>query len=248
MNKYVFIDSRIRDFELEQLRGMGYKVILLKKQDHVYPEISAHADIFMIKINNFLFIEEKMYSSLLKDILFNEFLENARGKINIIKVPEVGDKYPEDIKLNIAIVGGRAFHNLKYTDKNLIEYVDNCKFIDVKQGYTNCSTAIIDENSIITNDKGIYEACKKEDIDSLFINVDDGEIKLLKDDGSYSDMRGFIGGCISRIGDSVIIFGDIKKLNDYEKIFEFMRKKNIKIISFKGEDLIDYGGLIEIEL
>ena len=73
MNKYVFIDSRIRDFELEKLRSLGYKVILLKKQNHVYPEISAHADIFMIRINNFLFIEEKMYASLLKDILFNEF-------------------------------------------------------------------------------------------------------------------------------------------------------------------------------
>ena len=248
MDKYVFIDSRLRKFELEKIKELGYKVILLEKQNHVYPEISGHADIFIFKINNKLFIEEKMYESLLENSVFNELVDKSRNQIEIIKIVSVGDKYPEDIKLNAAVVGKYIFHNLKYTDKNLLSLFNEYKYINVKQGYTNCSTAVIDDNSIITSDIGIYKACQQESIDSLFIKLDKGEIKLFNSSEKYSDMEGFIGGAVAKLGNNIIIFGDIKKLHEFEKIEEFIKNKNLNIISFDGEDIVDYGGLVEIKI
>ena len=241
MEKYVIIDSRMRQIEKDFFKSLGYNIIELEKSEKVYTEISSHVDIFACQIDDILICEKSIYDYLKKEIL--------NSKI-ICGESEVQCKYPNDVKYNVCQIGRYTIHNFKFTDIKISKIIDDkqLKKIQVSQGYTNCSTAIIDENSIVTNDKGIFDACIEEDIDSLFINVDDGEIKLLNGDGSYSNMRGFIGGCISRLGDNVMIFGDIKKLKDYEKIYEFMRRKNIKIITFKDEDLIDYGGLIEVEL
>lgn len=51
---------------------------------------------------------------------------------------------------------------------------------------------------------------------------------------------------ISRIGDKIIVFGDLNKIDINEKIKEFINQKGIQIIDFQGLDVIDYGGIVEI--
>lgn len=57
---------------------------------------------------------------------------------------------------------------------------------------------------------------------------------------------GFIGGVITRIEDSIIVTGDLRKIDIDDKIREFIERKNLKIIDFKDLDVIDYGGILEI--
>ena len=71
------------------------------------------------------------------------------------------------------------------------------------------------------------------------------DIKLLNGE-KYSNKKGFIGGCISRICDKIIVFGDLNKIDTDSKIRKFIISKNLKIIEFETLDVIDYGGLIEI--
>lgn len=159
-----------------------------------------------------------------------------------------GKDYPKDIKYNVCQIGKNVIHNFKYTDKKVLEIIEeyNLNKININQGYSKCSIAVIDENSAIVTDKKIEEALTKENINILCLDYV-SDIKLLKNDEGYSDMKGFIGGAISRIDNKVIIFGDLNKIDKNNQIYEFIKNRELEIIDFKGLDVIDYGGTLTIE-
>ena len=122
----------------------------------------------------------------------------------------------------------------RYIEKN------NIKKINVNQGYSKCSICIVDENSIITSDNGIYNECIKHNIDCLLIRQ--GYIDLFNMD------YGFIGGCSGLLcNDELSFYGDIKKHPDYKKILHFVKSKNKKIISLSDENLLDLGSIIPLK-
>ena len=118
------------------------------------------------------------------------------------------------------------------------------ELINTTQGYTNCSIAVIDDNSAIVTDKGLYKILQKNYIDVLYLEYEP-DIKLLKSN-EYSEKRGFIGGAISRIDDQIIVFGDLYQIDSNDKIRKFIEKRGLKIVEFKGLDVIDYGGIVII--
>lgn len=234
--KYLLIDERMRDVEKQTLKNLGYELIEIKKSTNVYPEISSHVDIFACKVKDKIVVEKHIY-----DILKNKF------KREIIKGDStVQNVYPNDINYNVCIVGNKAIHNFKYTDSKIISELNknNFELINVKQGYSNCSIVVIDENSIILSDKGLYNSLKNRGIDMLFLDYIPN-IKLLNENGEYSQKNGFIGGAVSRIGDNIVVFGDLDKIDYDGKIKGFIKKRNLNIIDFKRLDVIDYGGVIE---
>ena len=226
----------MRKIEKEKLIELGYELIEINTTNKVYPEISSHVDIFACKVGEKIIVEPTQY------ILQSNFYE----KDEIIKgQDEIQEKYPADIKYNVCTIGKKAIHNFQYTDAKLKQELinNNYELINTTQGYTNCSIAVIDDNSAIVSDKGLYKILKFHGIDTLFVenNLD---IKLLNG-GNYSSKKGFIGGCITRLGDSIIVFGDLNKIDIDGRIRDFITSKNLKIIEFKEFDIIDYGGLIE---
>lgn len=233
--KFLIIDERMREVEKQCLKELGYEIIELKHSSNVYEEISSHTDIFTCKIDNKLFVEKSQYQFIKEKI-----------KISKKGFSELKANYPEDIKYNVCVFGNFAVHNFKYTDKNILEELQQkeYKLINVNQGYSNCSIAVIDDNSVITSDQGIYNSLKNENIDVLFLE-NDLDIKLLKKD-EYSDKKGFIGGAISRIGNNIFVSGDLNKIDKDKKIREFINKRNLNIIEFPSLDVIDYGGIVEI--
>lgn len=235
MKKRVIIDNRIRKIEKEQLKKLGYELIEIKTSSKVYPEISSHVDIFACKVRDKIIIEPTQYPNIV-----------PYAKNSIEGQDEIQEKYPDDIKYNVCIIGKKAMHNFQYTDERLKQELinNNYELINTTQGYTNCSIAVIDDNSAIVSDKGLYKILKFHDIDTLLVenNLD---IKLLNGE-NYSSKKGFIGGCITRLGDSIIVFGDLNKIDIDGRIRDFITSKNLKIIELKGLDIIDYGGLIEI--
>ena len=232
-NKKVIIDKRMRKIEKQKIQDIGYEIIEVQTNQEVYPEISSHADIFVCKVRNEIIIEPSQKFKELSNFVYGE------EKIRI--------KYPQDIKYNVCIIGNIAIHNLNYTDKILKQkLIDNhFELVNTTQGYTNCSIAVINENSAIVTDKGLNKILQKHGIKTLYLN-ERLDIKLLKEN-KYSEKKGFIGGCISRLGDKVIIFGDLDKIDSKNKMRNFINEKGLEIIEFKGLDVIDYGGLIEIE-
>lgn len=232
----------MRDVEKQTLKNLGYELIEIKKSTNVYPEISSHVDIFACKIKDKVIVEKSSYK-MLKNKLNNDENILISGKTMI------SYDYPNDIKYNVCIVGNKAIHNFKHTDSKITQELEknNFEIINVKQGYSNCSIAVIDEKSIILSDRGLYNNLKNSGLDILFLDYIP-DIKLFDENGEYSQKNGFIGGAISRIGDNIVVFGDLDKIDYYCNIRKFIESKNLKIIDFEGLDVIDYGGVIEQKL
>lgn len=240
--KYLLIDERMRDVEKQTLKNLGYELIEIKKSTNVYPEISSHVDIFACKIKDKVIVEKSAYK-MLKNKLNNDENILISGKTMI------SYDYPNDIKYNVCIVGNKAIHNFKHTDSKITQELEenNFEIINVKQGYSNCSIAVIDEKSIILSDRGLYNNLKNSGLDILFLDYIP-DIKLFDENGEYSQKNGFIGGAISKIGDNIVVFGDLDRIDYYCNIRKFIESKNLKIIDFEGLDVVDYGGVIEQKL
>lgn len=234
-NKTLIIDNRMRDIEKQKLKEIGYELIELKTIQDVYEEISSHVDIFACKVGEQIIIEPTQYENISK---YNTKLICGAEKLK--------GNYPEDIKYNACIIGKKAIHSLDYTDSILKQQLINkgYELINTSQGYTNCSIAVIDDNSAIVTDKGLYKILTFHGIDTLYVNKK-LDIKLLKGN-NYSNKRGFIGGCISKVSNKIIVFGDLNKIDENGKIRKFIKNKQKEIVEFKGLEVIDYGGLIEI--
>lgn len=237
MDKKLIIDCRMRSIEKEYLKSLGYNIIELNKQKHVYEEISSHVDVFCVKINNKIILEPCVYNEFTLD---EKYVVKGKSYLK--------EKYPFDIAYNVCQIGQNVVHNFKYTDEIVLEIIKKEKLntININQGYSNCSIAVIDSNSAIVTDKNIAEILIKNKIDVLLID-DDLDIKLLKNNGEYSNMKGFVGGCITRIDDKVIIFGELSKIDRNGKIRKFIESRNLKIIEFRGMDVIDYGGILALD-
>ena len=219
--KKLIIDERIRKMEYDYL-SKCFNIIKLPLSEDVYEEISGHSDIFYCKIN------DKIICAPNAKIIKEEF---------IIGKSKVKEKYPYDIQYNICQIGDKIIGS-KYADKTID--VD----ILVKQGYTKCSISVTSNNSCITTDIKIAQRLKEFGIDALYIKEEN--IKLLKKDGTFSDKIGFIGGTTLIFDNKFILFGDIEKLENKELVKKHLKKYNLELIDFKGEEIVDYGSGIII--
>lgn len=229
----LIIDERMRQIEKDKLKSLGYELVEIISNKKVYSEIASHVDIFVCKVGDTLIVEPSQYNQL-------KFKLQNIQKGN----DEVEEKYPYDIKYNVCTIGKKAFHNFEYTDLKIKEELIKKEYelINTNQGYTNCSIAVIDDNSAIVTDKGLYKILQKYNIDVLYLEYEP-DIKLLNNT-QYSTRKGFIGGAIAKLENKVIVFGDLNKIDNNNRIRKFIENKNIELIEFKGLDVIDYGGIV----
>ena len=142
---------------IDSLNRLGMHTISTVKCIDVDDSIAYHPDIVIHPINyNTLVIAPNVFD------YYQDRLERFNFKLIKGEKKLVG-KYPLDIAYNVGRIYGRAIHNFKYTDEVLKFYLkkEGLEFININQGYTKCSMAIVDENSIITADVPIYNILKK---------------------------------------------------------------------------------------
>lgn len=229
------IDNRITEDMIEGLNKLNINILKTIKCKETYNAISSHPDICVVKLNNNdILVAPNVYdyyNKILTPLGFNVI----KGSLPIEK------KYPHNVQYNVTILGNKVIHNFKYTDNILLEYIDKNKMdkINVNQGYCKCSICIVDENSIITSDEGIYKEVIKHNIDCLLIEK--GNIDLFELD------YGFIGGSSGLISDDTLaFFGNIEKHPNFKDMEIFVSKRNKKIISLSDENLLDLGSLIPL--
>lgn len=242
MKKYLVIDNRMRDIHKEYFINLGYTLIQMPESTNTYMEISSHVDIFCTKIKDKIIFENNLYNILKNKEQYCDILKNS----NVIQgSSNVQSEYPNDVKYNICTIGNKAIHYFKYTDSLVYKYIEKYKFekININQGYSKCSIAVIDDNSCIVTDKSIYNQLNKYGVEVLLLN-NPHKIYLLNKK-EYSKMNGFIGGTIVRVDNKIIVFGDIKYTNNEEEIKKFVYSRGFELVDFKGYDLIDYGSVVE---
>ncbi|MGL5615539.1 MAG: DUF6873 family GME fold protein [Sarcina sp.] len=227
-----FVDSRISEKELNQLKSHDLEVLKVPKSEHLYESISAHPDIQLNILNSKEIILARN-SNLSSEIL-------KKHNISFISSEkELEVKYPKNIFLNAINIKDFFIHNLNFTDKALLNSVKDKELINIKQGYSKCSTAIVNDKALITSDIGIYNSLKDYPLDILLI--DSGDILL------PGLNYGFIGGSCGLISkDKMAFFGDLKNHSYGNDIKEFLYKHNVKPIYLSEGKLIDRGSILTL--
>ena len=141
---------------------------------------------------------------------------------------------------NDFVVGNKLICNKKTVSKHILSaaFENGCELVDVAQGYTKCSIAVVSDNAMITADKAIAKACADANIDVL--QIFDGYISLPPYD------FGFIGGTSGRFGDNIYFCGSLNSHPDGEKIKDFCKKHNKTVLSLSDGVLQDVGSLFFI--
>lgn len=191
-----------------------------------------HADMQIVHLYDNVFICPHYcadyYRTYLKDAVIIEGYTN------------LNEKYPDNVAYNVCILGNKIICNIKTADSKLL-YLARQKYdiINVNQGYSKCSVCIVNDNAVITSDKGIALSLIKENIDVLLIS--EGHIAL------PGFNYGFIGGCSGKLAPDILYFnGDLSKHPDYIKITEFTKKHNCQCVFDSSFELTDIGSILPV--
>ncbi|HFD2029009.1 TPA: DUF6873 family GME fold protein [Clostridium perfringens] len=227
-----FVDYRISEFEEKKLKDLNINIIKVPKHTKLYNAIDGHPDIQINILNeNTLLLakdsSEELFNCVPKDL-------------NIIKSSyNLEDKYPGNVILNAVNLKNDFIHNLKFTDSKLIESVKGKNLINIKQGYSKCSIAVVSEKALITSDKGIYKTLKPHGFDILLIPS--GDISLPGLD------YGFIGGTCGLISkNQMAFFGNLENHSYGNHIKNFLLKYDVEPIYLSNGKLIDRGSILTI--
>ncbi len=221
---------------LNYIKSFGIEIIETVPNDTVDFRIANHTDlsVFHPGQNKILidYTQTALYDKL-NELGMNVTIcgtENAKIR-----------KYPEDCSFNCVILGNRLLGKKNSIERKILDFADNhnIKLVDVNQGYTKCSTLIVNENAFITDDESIY---KKGIICGYdCIKISKGSVNLSGFD------YGFIGGCGGLIDNNhLIFFGDITGHSDYDIIKTFLSKHNCRFEYLKDYPLIDIGGFVPL--
>ena len=231
-NPEFFVINKYADESM--FKSTNARIIKGEKVQNLTAPTDTHIDMQFVHLGENKFVCEKSLYPYYKSVL--------GGKFDIMcGETALESHYPGDIAYNIARVGRFVIHNFKYTDSVIKKYIsdNNLVCVNVSQGYAKCNVCVVDENSVITEDKGIFSACEKHGINCLLIRSGYVSLKGYK--------NGFIGGASVKINKNTLaFFGEIEKHPDFEKINGFLNTRSIKSVSLKKGALCDIGSAVVI--
>jgi hypothetical protein len=233
--KAVLISSSAGSDILQYLEKRGVEAIIVPPCRDIASQVSTHPDMLFHHLGNNKMVYYKRADSKVCQRLVQLGFELTQSGVTL------KPQYPNDIALNSARVGNYLFCNEKFTDKTIINYCkqNDVHIVPLKQGYSRCSICIVNENSMITADKGIALAAEDLGLNVLLISA--GFIDL----SGYN--TGFIGGCCGKISNNKIIFsGDISKHSDYLEIKRFLDQYKVEYESIGSYRLLDIGSIIPL--
>lgn len=208
----VYISSKANEILKKYLRDTGHKLKEVKGISRMDPAIATHPDVYMCALRDSVYHGET-------------FLLNPN--------------YPFHAIFNGCSTGKYFIHNLEYTAPGLLEAVrkEGQIELNVKQGYAKCNCVVVDEDSIITADRGIWKVTASAGMNVLLIE----RSQVILEGYPY----GFIGGASGRVGNRIIFNGDVTRHSDYAAIQCFIEERGLEMVYFKEYRLTDIGSIIE---
>lgn len=217
---------------IKKLSEFGIKAYEINHNMHLPIPVNSHADLQLLHVgNNDIFCQ-------CEHLCIGE--SELKFYIGKISAP-IGNRYPDDVRLNCAFIGNKIICNEKTIAKEILDFAYNNDYsiINVNQGYTKCSICIVNENAVITDDESIFAAAGKFLNDVLFISK--GSIGLR----GYN--YGFIGGCCGKIDKDKLAFnGELMSHRDFNNIIDFLNRNNIECIELCQGRLEDIGGILPL--
>lgn len=233
--KYAFVDFRISEEEYFNLSKLNCNIIKCEPCMKLYEAICGHPDILLHFIDNKNVIIHKDTSKEFETQLSMLNLTVLRSENSLT------DKYPEDIILNGVNTCTDFIHSTANTDPLLLQLVKDKNIINVKQGYTKCSTVVINHKAFITSDKSIGKALLNQGYDVL--QLPPGNIVL------PGINYGFIGGTCGMLDSNTLVFyGSLNHYPQGKDVMGFLSKYDITPVYLCDTPLIDRGSIFFLDI
>lgn len=213
------------------LDARGVDVIWLPDAVNVDNRLAGHIDLSLMHLGGC------RIAAACSDDIANAL--NLLG-FDMLRVTAPGHEYPEDCALNACIVGKKFIHRLDITSPKVLDAVRDFELINVAQGYSKCCTCVVDENSVITSDRGISMAARNAGLDVL--EIAPGYIEL--DGFDY----GFIGGASFKLSrDELAFTGRLDSHPDLDSILAFLSERNIGAVYLTDSPAFDIGSAVTLK-
>jgi len=226
------IDCRLPEECKAALVSRGFEPLPMPPFEKLPSPVASHPDMLLF-ISDGVLITHKDYYDVAKAEI--DRIASA-GKLSVLlSDEEIGNTYPHDILFNAATVGNFVLCLEKSVSKHIRALADETgrKIFNVNQGYTKCSTVVVNNNAVITSDRTVALAARECGIDLLFVRP--GYINLPGYD------TGFIGGASGRLGDKIYFCGNLDTHPDAMAIRAFCAAHCRTAISLSNEPLFDAG-------
>ena len=238
MRKIAITDERIQGEAIRALEVRGFRAITLPSFSRLGEDVCSHTDMLLLKVGDTLFsyadyCDERPY-------VFDDLYMVLKDRgIKFSFLPETpSEKYPLDAMLNVLIMGNRVFLKRDTASEALIGHFEKMGYeiIGVRQGYPACTVLRLNDEAVITADRGMAKVLSESGIRVTLI--DDGYFKLPPHE------YGFIGGSCGVDGDTVYFTGLIEGHPCYEKIMDAIRCEGMKAVSLTALAPVDVGGIL----
>lgn len=235
----VLISSEHPDISDVLHNKYNVNTIQVKRNNALTNDISSHPDCTFVQLNSNTAVAS---NGLYKEIVNYLTMEGSDKNFKLYECSEsISSPYPGDIRLNVRVISDMIFCNSKYVDSTVRDFTYKCNYrlIHCNQGYVACSTILLNNNALITDDESIYCSAQKNAIDSVLLSK--GSVRL------KGRNYGFIGGTCGMIGKNLLAFtGKLDTHNDAELIKAFLNKHSIKYVELSSGPLVDIGGIIPV--
>lgn len=225
----LIVDKNISVHSKAFLKSLGFELIETIELVNINNSTSSHPDMQFLKIG-----EKK---ALVAECAYS-YYKTAISDFEIIGISDIGGKYPDDCKLN-AVLYNNLFITTEHQYKGISDYI-NQRPIIVNQGYTKCSTCVLNDKAILSADAGVSLKCSKNGVRSYILS--DDEIVL----NGYKN--GFWGGSTGLLDKTHLFFnGNIEVLTCYPELLEILKKEKIEPVYHKHIPLTDNGSILSID-
>ena len=220
----------------EGLASRDFLVLELPYDERLPLPVRSHADMLLFSVGNFIFTSKTYFNkaqnvfSILRD----------HGYEIITSDVQIGNKYPQDIAFNMAVIGKNILGSLKHNAKEIIDFANERGFelISVNQGYTKCSSLILGNKGIITSDIGIANVV--ENLGVLVLKTENSAESVVLNGYNY----GFIGGASGVLNNTVYFSGNVELHKQAKEICSFCQKLGFTTENLSDDILYDVGGIM----
>ncbi|MBE6753271.1 MAG: hypothetical protein E7559_02790 [Ruminococcaceae bacterium] len=208
--------------------------LVVEKSTVLPSPVARHADMLCINVGGRIFTYD---SALLQRL-------SAEGFCCAVPSVPQGGQYPHDVGLNCLLLDGYMVCNVRHCAPEVLAAAEQegLQIVHVNQGYTRCSTAVVNSHAVITADCAIAEVMRKRGIEVL--NIRPGHIAIEQYD------YGFIGGCCTLLREGLLLFsGDPMTHPDGAEMVRFIRAHGCDYVVTPtgGENMLyDFGGCVVV--
>ncbi|MDD3011794.1 MAG: hypothetical protein PHU97_10815 [Bacteroidales bacterium] len=146
-----------------------------------------------------------------------------------------GTKHPETARYNAAALPDILIHNPMLTEQTILTLYTTGQIYAVKQGYSRCSTLLLDSEHLITSDKGIARVWQSAGKEALWVQ----SRKIILPGYDY----GLFGGCCGIHKKEILLSGTLDTVEEVDEIRQFAANCGFSFVEPREGPLQDVGGI-----